>query len=73
MECLDINNVIEVQEIKELILHKPKLLKFFNELIIRINEDLNEEKAVFYIKEEDIPHDHLLESLLEDDSTTDEE
>ena len=73
MEALDINNVIEVQEIKELILHKPKLLKFFNELIIRVNEDLNEEKAVFYIKEEDIPHDHLLEKLLEDDSTDEED
>ena len=51
MESLDINNVIEVQEIKELILHKPKLLKFFNELIIRVNEDLNDEKVCFYIKD----------------------
>ena len=73
MEALDINNVIEVQEIKELILHKPKLLKFFNELIIRVNEDLNDERTVVYIKDEDIPNDVLLESMLEDDSTTDEE
>ena len=72
MESLDINNVIEVQQIKELILDKPKLLKFFNELIIRVNEDLNDEKVCFYIKEEDIPHDHLLEKLLEDDSTDEE-
>ena len=73
MEKLDINNIIEVQEIKELILHKKKLLIFFNELLDRVNDDINEEKAVFYIREEDIPHDHLLENLLCDDSTTDEE
>jgi hypothetical protein len=73
MEKLDINNIVEVQEIKELILHKPKLLKYFNELIHRVNQDINEEKACFYIKEEDIPNDKLLESLLEDDTTSDED
>ncbi len=67
------NNIVEVQEIKELICHRLDLLKYFDELLDRVNSDINEEKVCFYIKEEDIPNDHLLENLLEDDSTTDEE
>lgn len=73
MEKLDINNIVEVQEIKELICHRLDLLKYFNELIHRVNQDINQEKECFYIKEEDIPNDQLLESLLEDDTTSDED
>jgi hypothetical protein len=73
MEKLDINNIVEVQEIKELICHRLDLLKYFNELVHRVNQDINEEKECFYIKEEDIPNDQLLESLLEDDTTSDED
>jgi hypothetical protein len=73
MEKLDINNIVEVQEIKELICHRLDLLKYFNELVQRVNQDINQEKECFYIKEEDIPNDQLLESLLEDDTTSDED
>ena len=46
MEKLDINNIIETQEIKNLIRHKKELLEFFDELIKKINKRINEEKPV---------------------------
>ncbi len=49
MEKLDINNVIEAQEIKNLIRHKKKLVDFFDELIKKINIQINDEKPIFKI------------------------
>ena len=46
MEKLDINNIIETQEIKNLRRHKKELLEFFDELIKKINKRINEEKPV---------------------------
>ena len=74
MEYLDINNIVEVQEIKELICHRKDLLIYFNELIDKINTNINnnDEKRVNY-KVEDSPNDELLESILESDHSSDED
>ena len=53
MEKLDINNIIEAQEIKNMIRHKKKLLDFFDDMIQKINIQINDEKPVFKIKYND--------------------
>jgi len=49
MEKLDINNILEAQEIKNLIRHKKNLLDFFDDMIQKINIQINDEKPVFKI------------------------
>ena len=46
MEKLDINNILEIQEIKNLIRHKRNLITFFDELIEKVNIKINEEKCI---------------------------
>ena len=50
MEKLDINNVIEAQEIRNLIRHKKSLIDFYDELIKKINIQINNEKPIFKIQ-----------------------
>ena len=59
MEKLDINNVIEAQEIKNLIRHKKNLLDFFDDMIQKINIQINDEKPVFKIQIDDISHTNI--------------
>ena len=47
MEKLDINNILEIQEIKNLIRHKRNLIIFFDELIEKVNIKINEEKPIY--------------------------
>ena len=42
MEGIDLNNVIEVKNIKRLIQDKPPLLKFFNDIILLANKQNQE-------------------------------
>ena len=50
MEKLDINNILEAQEIKNLIRHKKNLMDFFDDMIQKINIQINDEKPIFKIK-----------------------
>lgn len=43
MEKLSCDNIIEINEIKELISHKENLLKVFNDIILVANINLNKE------------------------------
>lgn len=67
MEKLDINNVIEAQEIKNLIRHKKNLLNFFEDMIKKINIQLNDEKPIFKIQIND-----TLEYSTSDEEDTEE-
>jgi len=67
MEPLNLNNVIEVQEIRELISNKENLIEFFDELIKKINKNINVEKQVHNIKIEDVDNDLLLSDHSSDD------
>ena len=74
MEQLDINNVVEVQEIKELICHRRDLLMYFNELIDKVNIKINNSDG----KRCNVPDskddlENLREMILESDETSDEE
>ncbi len=59
---LDLNDVLEVKEIRGLISHEKNLLTFFNELIkiknIQINKNIETSDDE---KDEDIPNDLLYE------------
>jgi len=46
MEKIDIDNVIEVQHIRKLIIQHKNLVDFFDVLIKRLNIDLNTEREV---------------------------
>jgi hypothetical protein len=67
MEPLNLNNVIEVQEIRELISNKENLIEFFDELIKKINKNINVEKHIHNIKIEDVDNDLLLSDHSSDD------
>tara|TARA_R100001440_G_scaffold7114_5_gene14237 strand:+ start:1346 stop:1576 length:231 start_codon:yes stop_codon:yes gene_type:complete len=41
MEELNIGNILEAQEIRNLIRHKKNLLEFFDELIEKVNKKIN--------------------------------
>jgi len=63
---LDLDNVLEVAEIRALISHKKNLLQFFNELINLKNIKLNVD-----IMDEDLPNDTLYPT--DSDYSTDED
>ena len=63
MEPLNLNNVIEVQEIRDLICHKEELIDFFDELLKKIN------KKIKFIKVEDVDNDILLSDHSSDDDS----
>jgi len=46
-DSLNINNIIEIQEIKNLIRHKRNLITFFDELIEKVNIKINDEKPIY--------------------------
>ena len=46
-ENLDLRNIIEIEKIREILLHDPDLLSLFELLIIVANKRINEEKPVF--------------------------
>ena len=43
MEKLSCDNIIEINEIRDLICHNEKLLKVFNDIIVVVNINLNKE------------------------------
>tara|TARA_Y100000296_G_C5099860_1_gene219365 strand:+ start:140 stop:352 length:213 start_codon:yes stop_codon:yes gene_type:complete len=49
MEKLDLMNVIEVQQIRLILKEKKDLIDFFDELIEKVNKQINEEKLVIKI------------------------
>ena len=69
MEPLNLNNVIEVQEIRDLICHKEELIDFFDELLKKINKKINVEKQFKFIKVEDVDNDILLSDHSSDDDS----
>ena len=70
MEKLDINNVIEAQEIKNLIRHKKNLIDFFEDMIKKINIQINDEKPVFKIN---IDFDDTIDDTIEYSTTSSED
>jgi len=46
MEDLDISNVIEIDKIRQLLVHQPDLLSIFEILIIVCNRRINEEQII---------------------------
>lgn len=46
VEPLDLANVIEIQKIRELLIHHPDLLSMFELLIILCNKRINDEKTL---------------------------
>ena len=67
MEDLDVNNILEIAEIRKMISHKKHLVDMFDEILKKVNVKINAEKMVKSIKDEDIPNDMLLESDEEED------
>ena len=45
-ENLDLRNIIEIEKIRNILIHHPDLLSMFELLIIVANKRLNEEKPV---------------------------
>lgn len=43
MEKIDLYNIIEIQKIRQLLIHNPDLLSLFEILIIICNKKINEE------------------------------
>ncbi len=46
IEPLDLGNVMEIQKIRQLLIHHPDLLSMFELLIIICNKRLNDEKTL---------------------------
>ena len=67
MEDLDVNNILEVAEIRKMISHKKNLLEIFDEILRKVNVKINVESVVKSIQDEDIPNDILLESDTDSD------
>ena len=70
MEKLDINNILEAQEIKNLIRHKKNLMDFFDDMIQKINIQINDEKPVFKIN---IDFDDTIDDTIDYATTSSEE
>lgn len=45
MEDLDVNNIIEIKEIRKLISHKKNLLEIFDEIIQKVNIKINDKDS----------------------------
>ena len=45
-EHLDLRNIIEIEKIRNILIHHPDLLSLFELLIIVANKRINEEKSV---------------------------
>ena len=66
MEQLDILNVVEIQKIRQLLIHHPDLLIMFEILINIANNRINDEKTVLRL-----PLEHNEEPPLSDHSSDD--
>ena len=72
MESLDICNVIEIQKIREILIHHPDLLSILEILIIIANNRINDEKPCLSMPIEEQPEeiplsDHSSDSDVSDD------
>jgi len=71
MESLDICNVIEIDKIRQILIHHPDLLSIFEILIIIANNRINDEKPCLSMpieQTEEIPlSDHESDSDISDD------
>jgi len=67
-ENLDIKNIVEVQKIREVLLHHPDLLSLFEMLIIFINNKVNDEKTIL-----DLPLEPNIEPNLSDHESDDDD
>lgn len=65
-ENLDLVNCIEIQKIREILIHHPDLLSMFELLIIVCNKRINDEKPVI-----NIPIEENVEPVLSSDSEDD--
>lgn len=66
-ENLDLVNCIEIQKIREILIHHPDLLSMFELLIIVCNKRINDEKAVI-----NLPIERNIEPELSSDSEDDD-
>ena len=64
MEDLDVTNVIEIENIRKILLPHPDLLSLFEILIIVCNRRINEEKIV-----SNMPLEKCISPPLSDDSS----
>tara|TARA_R110000822_G_scaffold20687_1_gene66089 strand:+ start:67 stop:276 length:210 start_codon:yes stop_codon:yes gene_type:complete len=64
MEDLDVTNVIEIENIRKILLPHPDLLSLFEILIIVCNRRINEEKTV-----SSMPLERSISPQLSDDSS----
>ena len=64
MEKLSCDNIIEINEIKQLICHQEKLLKVFNDIISVANINLNKEAPCL-----SLPLEENTEPILSDHSS----
>tara|TARA_R110000823_G_scaffold9297_1_gene32591 strand:- start:94 stop:312 length:219 start_codon:yes stop_codon:yes gene_type:complete len=71
MESLDICNVIEIDKIRQILIHHPDLLSMFEILIMIANKRINDEKHCLSMpleQTEEIPlSDHSSDSDVSDD------
>lgn len=65
-ENLDLVNCIEIQKIREILIHHPDLLSMFEILIIVCNKRINDEKPVI-----NLPIERNIEPELSSDSEDD--
>lgn len=65
-ENLDLVNCIEIQKIREILIHQPDLLSMFELLIIVCNKRINDEKPVL-----NLPIERNIEPELSSDSEDD--
>ena len=66
-EDLDLVNCIEIQKIREILIHHPVLLSMFELLIIVCNKRINDEKPVI-----NLPIERNIEPELSSDSEDDD-
>ncbi len=76
VEKHDLNDVIEVEQIRKLLKNHPDLLSMFKLMIIVANKRINQESMAFYLEddleEEDLEEDLDLDLPLESDDDEDE-
>lgn len=68
MDKLDLNDVIEIQTIRKLLINHPLELSMFELLIIQCNKRINEEKII-----NNLPIEPYIEPDLESDSESSDE
>ena len=70
IEKLDVNNIIEVKQIRGCLQHRPELLAFYEILLNCCNNKINNETAVSSMEIEDNDFDTFLCSDDEDELDT---